>query len=268
MEKLVNTSIVLLVTAYLQIFLLVTNEAVAYFIEIDVEKVLGGDITSFYYNSSTDLVNFNIEFRNRGSIAYKARIRIDASKSSDSNETNETFSAWGPEKVFMPGDKKSSELCWYNNETGNFSVRVRVYYAGEILEKFFEIEKKESMIPQEQIERNMFEIRDFRTYDDFVIFDIVSKEDAKDVVIIPTKFRKGWIFEQEKIRLLKKGRYNTVALKYDPGVFAKDNITISIVSDDSKLFSEKTFTLEKKKGVEWVVFYIIDFIRFLTTREN
>jgi len=250
----------------LQIFLLLTNNATAYVVNIGVTKVLECEVTSFYFNSSTDLVKFNIEVQNRGSIAYKGRIRLDILKTSESNESYKIFTAWGPEKVFMPGDKKISEFYWYTNETGDFIAKVKVYYADEIWEKFFEIEKEKSVAPSYQIQKDIFKIKNFRTYDNFIVFDLVPKIDTKDVFIIPTVFTKGWIFEQKKIDSLKEGKIKTIVLPYKASVFAEDDLSFLIVSNEPKIYSEKTFTLAKKQGIGGYILYIVDILKIFLNR--
>jgi hypothetical protein len=171
-------------------------------IEVEIPKSLEGNFTSFSYDSSKDILKFWFEFYNSGSTAYRTRIRLDVF-----NDSKIVFTGWSDEKVLMPGDRKNFEIYWYTNSTGNFSARVRAYFGNEIFERRISLEKKNSFSPED-----VFEIKNFRTYDDFIVFDIKAKRNAKDVVILPSDFPLGWIFEQKKIDFLKEGEERTVAI--------------------------------------------------------
>jgi hypothetical protein len=252
--------------------LLLAENTEAFLIEVDIVKLLETEIASFDANSSTDLVKFSAEIRNKGSIAYTARARVDVMNVSSvygSDESYELFTAWSPEKEFMPGDRKSLELHWYNNKTGSFTVRLRVYYGNEILERFYVVEKDTTtpFVRTTERQKDVFWVDEFRVYDKIIIFDVTAREDSEDIVVIPTSFTRGWIFEQEKITKLKAGRTKTVVLSYEPTVFTNDDLKIATVSAKSGLYSERAFKLVKNEGLKKILFSLIDRLKMFLSQQ-
>lgn len=232
-------------------FLLIIQIANCAMIEVKIPQDLKGNISSYSFNYSLDLSKFQVEFYNTGSIAYKSRIRMNIF-----NDSQWLFTGWSEEKTLMPGDRKYFEIYWYTNSTGNFTVNLRPYFANEILEKQFTFEKNTSYLPED-----IFDIENFRTYNDYVIFDVKSKKDATNVIIMPHDFPLGWVFEQKKIDIINKGVEKTVVIKYQSAVWTLGKIAILVASDEGKYYTEKTFELKKETGVEWFVHYIIDTIK-------
>jgi hypothetical protein len=224
-------------------------------IEVSVPSNLQGNISSISFNPSPDLVRFQIEFYNVGSVAYKARIRLDT------NDSQNVFTGWSDEKSLMPGDRNSYDIYWYTNSTGNFSAKAKVYFANEIFEQKFNVEKKTSSFSE-----NVFEITNFRTYDNFIVFDLKSNQDAKNVVVIPTNMPIGWIFEQKKIDSLNRGATKNIVIQYYPSVWTLKNVTLMIASDEGRYYSEKTFELSKETGILWFFHYFIDRLKMLSSQ--
>ena len=257
------------------ISILLAQRAQAFVVKVGVEETLQAEVTSFYFNSTADLAVVKLEIRNRGSIAYSARTRIDlysASNVSEVEEADEMFTAWSEEKQMMPGDRKNFELYWYNNRTTDIRdiiVRVRVYFANEISETFYEVEAEDMVITIRPagVDRDTFAVKEFRVYDDFIIFDLVAKEDVGNVVVIPSSFTKGWIFEQASVRDMRTGTPRTAVIPYQTGVFAEDAMTLSFVSDDSRFHSEKTFTLKKNEGLTRLLFGLVDRLKLRLSRQ-
>ncbi|MEM5829351.1 MAG: hypothetical protein QW040_00070 [Candidatus Aenigmatarchaeota archaeon] len=217
-------------------------------IEVDVSRNLEGKISSFSCDSSKDLIAFYLEFYNTGSIAYRARVRVDII-----NNSKIAFTAWSGEKILMPGDRKNFEVYLYDNSTGNITVRARIYFGNEIEERILSVKKESYFLSQD-----IFEIKNFRTYDNFVVFDIKARRNVKDVVVIPHGFPQSWIFEQKKIKFLKENEEKTVALNYNPAVWSEEKLTLIVASDGGKYKTEKTFEMRKEVGIIWLIHYLID----------
>ena len=226
----------------------ITNSVI---IKVEVPESLFGNFTSFSYDSSKDILKFWFEFYNSGSTAYKTRVRLDVF-----NDSRIIFTGWSDEKVLMPGDRKNFEIYWYTNSTGNFSIRVRAYFGNEIFERRITIEKNNSFSPQD-----IFEIRNFRTYDDFIVFDIKAKRNAKNVVVLPSNFPLGWIFEQKRIDFLKKEEEKTIAINYQPTVWTEGKLSLIVASDDGKYKTEKIFEMKKETGIIWLIHFLLDKIK-------
>lgn len=217
-------------------------------IDVEIPKSLEGNVSSFSYDSSKDIMKFRFEFYNTGSTAYKARFRLDLL-----NNSKIFFTGWSDEKVLMPGDRKNFEIYLYSNSTGNFTLRSRVYFGNEIQEKIFSLEKKGSFSPED-----VFEIENFRTYDDFIVFDVKANKTAKDVVILPHDFPLGWVFEQKKIDFLNENEKKSVAIKYHPTVWVEGKISLIVASDGGKYKTEKIFEMKKEVGILWLIHYLTD----------
>ncbi|MEM3393686.1 MAG: hypothetical protein QXY79_01400 [Candidatus Methanomethylicia archaeon] len=230
------------------LFLFLFSISRATLIEVDVSKNLEGNTVYFSCDPSKDLMRFYLEFYNTGSVAYRARVRLDII-----NNSKSIFTTWSNEKILMPGDRKDFEVYLYGNSTGNLTLRSRVYFGNEIEERNFTIEKEYSFLPED-----VFEIKNFRTYDDFIVFDIKAKKSAKDVVIIPYDFPMSWIFEQKKVRFLNENEEKTVALNYYPDFWNGEKMTLIIASDGGKYKTEKSFEMKKEVGIIWLIYYLTD----------
>lgn len=239
---------ILLLIFLVLFFFSASNSAV---IKVGIQKSLDGDIISFSYDSSKDIIKFQFEFYNTGSTPFKARARVDVI-----NNSKTAFTGWSEEKILMPGDRKNFEVYWYTNSTGNFILRLRVYFGNEIMEKFFIVEKNNSLFSED-----VFEIKNFRTYDDLIVFDIKASKNVKNVVILPFDYPLGWIFEQKKIDFLNEGEEKTVAIKYYPNVWFEDKVTLIVASDSGKFKTEKNFEMKKESGILWLIHYVADKIK-------
>lgn len=239
------------ILVFVFIFSLILAKANAVLIEVKIPKALKGNFTSISFDSSKNLVTFSIEFYNSGSTSYTTRLRVDVF-----NGSQQIFTAWSDEKKFIPGDRKSFELYWFTNLTGNFSGRVRAYFANEIIEKNFNFEKSFSY-PAE----NIFTVSSFRTYENAVVLELESSRDVKNVVIIPENIPLGWIFQQKKIESIERSESKTVAISYKPAVWSEEKLTLSIVGEDGKYFSQEEVELKKEAGLIGFIHYLIDLFK-------
>ncbi len=221
-------------------------------IKVGIIRDIKGNISSITYDNSSNIVKFSIEFYNTGSVPYKSRIKTEIF-----NNSQLIFNGWSQEKDFMPGNKEIYDIYWYTNYTGKYFAKLKAYFGNEIKEykKFgFSIDKS---VTSEDI----FEIKNLRTYDNYLIFDLQSKEDVKDVVIIPNEYIFGWIFEQKKIDNITKDSSKLVILNYYPTLWMSSNVTLAIVSDNGKYYTEKTLEMKKHEGLVGFFYYIVDGLR-------
>ncbi len=233
-------------------FLFLIGIAYSAVIEVGVAENLKGKISSITYDNSSNLIKFSIEFYNTGSVPYKARIKIEIF-----NNSEVIFNGWSQEKDFMPGEKKLFDIYWYNNNTGKYFAKLKSYFGNSIKEyKKFEFSIKNSIDSED-----IFEIKNFRTYDNYIIFDVQSKKDVKNIVIIPYQYTLGWIFEQKEIANISGNSSKLVVLNYYPTLWTPSNISLAIVSDNGKYYTEKTLEMKKNEGLVGFFYYIIDNIR-------
>jgi len=234
-------------------FLLAIKTAHSSTVDVGVSEVLEGNMISMDVDSSSNLVKFSSEFYNMGSVPYKARIKTEIY-----NNTHLIFGGWNDEKDFMPGDKKMFDSYWYANAAGDYFVKIKVYFGNDIKEYKKVGFSVENIADSEDI----FGIKNFRTYDNYVLFDLESSEDANNIVIIPFQYKAGWIFEQKVIENMAKDSSKYIMLNYYPSLWSPSTVKLAIASDNGKYYSEKTLEMNKITGLTGLFYYITDTIKY------
>lgn len=228
----------LIIFFFLITFFLLAHSVSALIVKIEIKENLEAVFLGIPFNETyKELPNVIVDLFNTGSVPYTARLRLDIYK-----ENENIFTAWSDERTFLAGDKDFFNLYWFVNETGNYTARLRSYYGNEILqtENFtLGFVRKET--------RDVFDIKDFKTFGDRVTFKINSNESTENVVVFPSKIPLGWIFEQKKIGKVEIGKLKEVSLPYKPSYFSERNIVINVASENGELFSQKTFKMVKEK---------------------
>jgi hypothetical protein len=235
-------------------FLILAKFAFSSIIEVDISEDVKSDVIHESITTSFNVVNFSTELYNTGSVPYDARARVYVY-----NESRLIFSGWSQKEDMMPGDKKTFDVYWYANSPGNYESKLRVYFGNEIIEN----EKRDFQIEDSLEPEDIFLIESFRTYDDHVVFDVVSKKDVKNVIILPSDYVSGWIFEQKTIENIKKDVINTVSIKYQPTVWKPTNLKISVMAENGKFYSEKTVEMKKEQGITGLIYNILDNLKLL-----
>lgn len=211
----------------------------------------------FIFNNETisnNVVKFSMELYNIGSVAYNDRIRIFIY-----NNDSLLFNGWSQEKKLMSGDKKAFDIYWVTNSPGIYKYKLRSYFGNEIAES----EEKEFEIKETLDYEDVFEINNFRTYDNKVIFDVKSKKDVKNVIIIPYSYVSGWIFEQKSIESIRKDVIKPVSIDYYPSVWIPSTLKLAIVAENGKYYSEKTVEMKKEEGILKMFNNLLDSLKLL-----
>ena len=233
-------------------FLLLVGVVYSAIVEVGIIETLEGNISSLNYDSSSNIVKFSIEFYNTGSIPFNARIKTEIF-----NESEIIFSGWGRGMEFMSGDKKASDIYWYADNGGDYFAKLKVYFGNDVKEY-----KKFAFSVSDSVEsEDVFEIRNLRTYDDHIVFEVYSREDAKNVIVIPKQYTPGWIFEQAEIDNISGNSSEFVVLNYYPTIWRPSNISLEIVSDKGKYHTEETVEMSKGEGLIGLLFYVMDSLR-------
>lgn len=246
------------------LFLLIVMTIVvnAQVVEIKVIQVLRGRISSIFYDSTVDTVlKVTTEFYNIGSAGYRTRIRMDVFDESFNESESDLatdgllYRGWSKELSMVPGLHENFHIYWYPfNVSGNFTANIRAYYGDEILESDeIQFEVKDVPIPED-----VFEIKRFRTYDNYIKFDLKASESANNVIIIPSGYPMGWIVEQTKIESIDRNDVKRVVIPYEPSLWESTEITMNIVTEDGKYFTSKFFALEKETSLLEYIHYITD----------
>jgi hypothetical protein len=188
------------------------------------------------------------EFFNSGSVAYKTRLRIDIL-----NPREIMFTGWSKEETMMPGERKNFEIYWYTPKTENIVAKVIAYYERERTEREMRLK-----IVNNQTSEDVFQIKNFRTYDDHVKFQIKSNRTLGNVLVIPKNYMMGWVFEQKKMENLDENKNVEVIIPYETDVWFSHDVNIEVVTEDGRYHSVFSFSLNKEEGLWKYIHYIID----------
>lgn len=219
--------------------ILILPVAIAGIIEIEVKMKLSGKATITSLQRFNNVVKLVTEFYNTGSVPYKARARLDIL-----NESNLIFSGWSEEKELMPGERKEFEIFWLSSsEAKNLTARIRVYFGNEIFE-----ENRSFNIDYVRSSESIFQIKNFRTYDNYVRFEVRANQSLEKVIVIPSDYMHGWIFEQVKIENFTSNKNIEVKIPYIPTIWREGKVKINVFTEDGKYYSSQTFELKKEKG--------------------
>ncbi|MCS7106096.1 MAG: hypothetical protein NZ942_02155, partial [Candidatus Aenigmarchaeota archaeon] len=202
--------------------------------------------SALFYETKNGVLKINLEFFNTGSIPYKARARFDILNSSEI-----VFTGWSKEETLMPGEAKNFELFYYSSKTENLTSRLRIYYANEIIEKYFNLTLEKKKNPED-----IFQVKNFRVYDNYLRFEVKANKSTK-IFVIPSNFLPGCIFEQAEVEL-KENKNTEIILPFSCQVWFPHEITVEIVNEDGSYYHSNSFYLEKEKGLLKYVNLIID----------
>jgi hypothetical protein len=217
-------------------------------VKIGVKMGVKGDISALFHNISNGVLKVNPEFYNTGSVAYKVRVRLDIL-----NSTDIIFTGWSKEETLMPGERKNFEIYWYTSRTENIVAKLRAYYGKETIER--EMRYK---VENNQSSEDFFQVKFFRTYDDFIKFQMRSNKSLSNVLVIPKNYMMGWIFEQKKIENLNANQNIEVIIPYKADVWFSHDINIDVVTEDGRYYSVFSFNLQKEKDLWKYIHYITD----------
>jgi len=228
-------------------------------VKVNVEDFLETEILSFKYSSelvSNEVFKVGFELMNSGSLDYRARVRLNIM-----DDTDLYYTGWSEEVPLWPGQSEYFELYWYPvNITGNLTGKIRIYHANEIKEiEPFKFEIKGITTPKKDIQ-----ITGLRTYEDRVEVSIRSNLELKDIIIIPSDYPYGWIFEQSKIDSIDENQEKRVELKYEPTIWKPTEVVIHVFTEDGEQYTSKSFLMEREELFATVISYFIKIFKTLS----
>jgi len=207
-------------------------------IEIEVKMKLNGKINFFSLERKNNVIRAISEFYNSGSVPYKVRARLDVLKNGEL-----IFTGWSEEKDLMPGERKDFEIYWISLEEGNFESRIRFYFGNEIAE-----ENKSFRIDYVKAPKDVFLIKNFRCYEDYLRFEIRANQSLDNVIVTVSDYMHGWVFEQVKLNLTEN-RNKEVKIRFYPTVWRESLVKINVFTEDGSYYSSSNFYLKKEKGL-------------------
>ncbi len=144
--------------------------------------------------------------------------------------------------------------------SGNFTGKIRIYYANEIKE----LEPIKFKILGDIIHKKNVRITDLQTYEDRIEVSLRGNQDLKNIIIIPSGFPTGWIFEQSKIDSINKNEEKKIELKYEPTIWKPTEVTIHVFTEDGRQYTSKSFLMEKEKPTFNFISYFIKIFRIFS----
>lgn len=229
-------SLIMLASA---IFLLYSANASALSVAMDVGEELNADIKTINTTTENGVYWLSVEFYNSGSIGYKATARLDIFNGSKS-----IFTYWTDSREMVPGKKEYFDLYGYVPSSGNYSKRLRIYFANEVLEKWYSasqwtVSKREGIFTA----KNPFSGTE--SGNEYLEFDLSSNQSIENVLILPSNYPRGWIFPGTKAGLEANTTYRQ-RLLFEPDMPSPGNISIIVVSSDGKYSNEYSFSLNNE----------------------
>jgi len=205
-------------------------------VNVDVRDVCSIEIKSLNV-SLEGLPKIDAEIYNSGSLPYTFRVYVEGE--------NRIWS----QKIFeAPGEIKKVSLYFLPyNET-----KMKIYFCNNIFER--EIEAKEKVFQ----EGNQFSINKARVYSNFIVLEVLSNV-SSEVAIMPLQYPENLIIESYVGRL-KTGK-NFIKINFEGEIASERNISFVVASIDGKYFSTNEVKLERKVGLEYWFFYILDIFR-------
>jgi hypothetical protein len=224
------------------VILFVFNVGKSLMVNVDVRDVCSIEIKSLNV-SLEGLPKIDAEIYNSGSLTYTFRVLIEGE--------NRVWSS----KIFeAPGDLKRVSLYFLpSNET-----KMKIYFCNKIFER--EIEAKEKVLQ----EGNQFSINKARVYSNFIVLEVFSNV-SSEVAIMPLQYPENLIVESYVGRL-KTGK-NFIKINFEGEIVSERNVSFVVARKDGKYFSMNEVKLEKKVGLEYWFFYILDIFRIWLSRQ-
>ena len=224
----------------LAVLLLLAGTAGASEMQILVSRTLEGDLKLSGAQSETGVLEANADYHNTGGVSYTARMRMDVV-----SDEGLVFTGWSRKYTLAPGDRKSFMAHWYSPDAeGNHSAVLRIYYANEISEPLvmnFTTNPKDT--------EDVFTVYNLRTYGDYVRFSLAANRSADDVVVFPSEYPPGWIFEQAAMEGIPAGKSAEVILPYQADIFSDQDVTIAVATKDGSFYKEASLKLERIEGI-------------------
>jgi hypothetical protein len=220
-------------------------------IEVGVREILKGSALSITYDNTSSAVRFSTEFYNTGSVGYKARMRLHVLYND-----SVVFEGWSQEEEMSPGEKKDYNIYWDAEAPGTYSAEIRAYFGNEMIDyKKFDFNAGNTAVMGDS-----FAIDQFRTYDDHIVMDVRSNVNST-LVVLPSDYTNGWIFEQKDMGVLGENATKTISIHYIPTPWSPSSVNLIVMSKDGKYCSEKTFEMKREQGLVGLFFSLIDGIK-------
>lgn len=220
--------------------LLVPSMASAMRIDVNVKGKIGGYIEYFEMEKEVDsLQEFSLQWYNTESVSCESRMEFKIYRE------NESFvSVWSQGKKMLAGVSDHFEAYWLPAERGNYSVKIVIHHCHEFIESGlmnFSVGKVAE--PEEVIDMGIRNLPERK-----IEITLKPERDLENVVIVPTNYPQGWVFNAEKTGKISAGEEFKKVIEYVPSVWIEETVSLQAVSSDGTYSSEKTeFRLKEVK---------------------
>lgn len=241
---------------------------------IEIEPIIKG-IT--YFVNYSAVVNHTPQkiwtyWEDKGSVRCTNQLRIDiyngtgkklhktAEETIDSlnkeNQNKLIYTAWSKPVPFHPGANNNIITYWYPyNLSANVTAQFRLYSCNEIYKKppfTFEVLNWTSFPDINKTQKLFDKISIKNKGETHIEITLTSREDITNLLVLPEKYPRGWLFEYAKITELKKGKETKVNIPYTAGIWRPATVTLAFVTEDGAHYLKKDHLIDKVPATDWL----------------
>ncbi len=193
---------------------------------------------------------FLVVWENTGSVGCSFIMRADVYERFGGRRVF-AHTSWSRETPIEPGGAGNLEAFWYPNRTGEFSVETFLYYCNFLVggpEANFSVLGAVKPAPFPGDIRAESDL-------DYVDFFVDPAEDISSLVIVPSSYPTGWVFESGEWGNIEKGRETRLRLGYSAQIWKASNVTFDVVSSDGRF--RRSVVVELAKREEFPVYPVV-----------
>jgi len=209
-------------------------------LKVKVKGNIGGYIEYFQLEKEVDSVQkFLVQWYNSESVSCLSRMEYRIEKNGEFVDV-----VWSDEKEMAAGISRHFEAYWPPEEKGNYSATLVIHHChNTIKSEPFNFSVVSVGEPKEKIEIKVINIPERK-----IEVTLKSESDLNNVLVVPTNYPLGWIFNGEKLESLKAGEETKVVMEYEPSIWMEETVNLQAVSLDGEHSSEEIeFNLVEKE---------------------
>jgi hypothetical protein len=232
--------------------ILFMSTASALMINVTVAGEIGGHVDYIEMKEALDgeVQHFMLNWYNTKSVGCDTRMRIDM----HDVDGKYVDTAWSDSAVLEPGEQLDFHIYWYPKKEGHYNPALKIYTCQEVITQeiagfdVLSLPSPENTITMEA-----------ENTDDGIKLTLTSDSDIDNVVVVPTKYPFGWVFESTHVDFLKAGESRIVFMEYAPSRWKEEKVTLRAVSVSGRQASEpvEVEVKEERSFFDAVLFPVI-----------
>jgi hypothetical protein len=185
---------------------------------------------------------FLVVWENTGSVGCSFLMRADIYQRIDGRLVP-LHTSWSKETPIEPGGAGNLEAFWYPNRTGDFSVETSLYYCNFLSDgpqanfSILKFARPASLPGEIRAESDV----------DYVDFIVNPTEDISSLVIVPSSYPTGWVFESGEWSGIEKGKEARLRLGYSAQIWKPSNVSFDVVSSDGRYRQSVVVKISKRE---------------------